>query len=123
MRRQKVKIHGRIKSGEGSLIGNAGEHYVVAELLKQGIIAALTPRNTPSFDILATKGKASARIRVKTKSEQYDHFQWNIKKDGTIFRDMSNNSDFIVMVNLKKEFERPDFFIVPTKQVNRWIMA
>ena len=114
------KTHGRIKSGEGSLIGNAGEHYVVAELLKQGVIAALTPRNTPAFDILATKGKVSARIRVKTKSEQYDHFQWNIKKDGTIFREISRNNDFIVLVNLKTKLERPDFFIVPTMQINRW---
>lgn len=117
------RIHGRIKSGEGSLIGNSGEHYVVAELLKQGVVAALTPRNTPGFDILATKGKVSARIRVKTKSEQYDHFQWNIKKDGTIFREISRKNDFIVLVNLKLNFERPDFFVVPTVQVNRWLMS
>jgi hypothetical protein len=49
-------MKGRIKAGEGVLIGNAGEYYVVAELLKRGIIAALAPRNAPSFDILATKG-------------------------------------------------------------------
>ena len=48
---------GRIKSGEGTLIGNAGEFYVAAELLKRGVIAALAPRNAPTFDILATKGK------------------------------------------------------------------
>ena len=47
---------GRIKSGEGTLIGNAGEFYVAAELLKRGVIAALAPRNAPTFDILATKG-------------------------------------------------------------------
>jgi hypothetical protein len=34
-------MKGRIKAGEGSLIGNAGEHYVMAELLKRGIVAAL----------------------------------------------------------------------------------
>ena len=44
---------GRIKAGEGSLIGNAGEFYVVAELLKRGVIAALVPRNTPAVDVLA----------------------------------------------------------------------
>jgi hypothetical protein len=38
-----------------SLIGNAGEYYVVAELLKRGVIAALAPRNAPAFDILATR--------------------------------------------------------------------
>ena len=28
-------MKGRIKAGEGALIGNAGEYYVVAELLRQ----------------------------------------------------------------------------------------
>ncbi len=53
---------GRIKAGEGTLIGNAGEYYVVAELLKRGVLAALAPRNAPAFDILAVKG--SVRYRV-----------------------------------------------------------
>jgi len=35
-----AKTKGKIKSGLGTLIGNAGEYYVVAELLKRGIIAA-----------------------------------------------------------------------------------
>ncbi len=48
--------HGKIKAGLGSLIGNTGEHYVIAELLKRGIIAAQTPRNAIAFDILATNG-------------------------------------------------------------------
>ena len=63
---------GRIKSGEGTLIGNAGEYYVVAELLKRGVIAALAPRNDPAFDIIATKGSRTVRIRVKTKSAEYE---------------------------------------------------
>ncbi|MEW6717261.1 MAG: hypothetical protein AB1345_07150 [Chloroflexota bacterium] len=34
-------MSGKIKAGLGALIGNAGEHYVMAELLKRGIVAAL----------------------------------------------------------------------------------
>ena len=111
-------MHGRIKAGEGTLIGNAGEHYVMAELLKQGIIAALTPRNATAFDILATNGKYDAKIRVKTKSEQYDHWMWNAKQDGQIFRQLSRQRDFVVMVELKNKLERPNFWIVPTHQIN-----
>jgi len=114
-------MHGKIKSGQGSLIGNSGEHHVIAELLQQGVIAAMTPRNSPSFDIFAAKGKRTVRIRVKTKSEQYDHFQWNIKKDGKIFRQISRDNDFVVMVNLKTKLKRPDFFIVPTYIINKWL--
>ena len=73
------KPTGRIKAGEGVLIGNAGEYYVIAELLKRGVVAALTPRNTPAFDVLATKGNRTVRIRVKTKSAQYSIWQWQVK--------------------------------------------
>ena len=83
---------GRIKAGEGALIGNAGEYFVVAELLKRGCIASLTPRNSPGFDILATKGSKTTRIRVKTKTEGCDKWQWNAKKDGSIFRELSENN-------------------------------
>ena len=48
-------MKGQVKAGKGTLVGNAGEYYVMAELLKRGIIAALAPRNSPSFDILAAK--------------------------------------------------------------------
>jgi hypothetical protein len=38
---------GKIKDGLGTLIGNAGEHYVMAELLKRGVITVLAPRYEP----------------------------------------------------------------------------
>ncbi len=93
-------MKGRIKAGEGSLIGNAGEYYVVAELLKRGIVAALAPRNAPSFDILATRGNRTVKIRVKTKSQEYSVWQWAVKKDGSIFRNLSKDGDFTVLVDL-----------------------
>ena len=114
---------GRIKAGEGTLIGNAGEYYVVAELLKRGIIAALAPRNAPAFDVLATKGHYTARIRVKTKSEQFDSWRWSAKPDGTIFRDLHDASDFTVLVNLTRETKDLAFFIVPTRLVHQWLVT
>jgi hypothetical protein len=113
---------GRIKSGEGTLIGNAGEFYVVAELLKRGVVAALAPRNAPAFDILATKGSRTIRVRVKTKSAEYTDWQWMIKKDGTIFRDLGRNDDFTVMVNLTRETKDLKFFVVPTHRLNQWLV-
>ena len=112
---------GRIKAGEGSLIGNAGEHYVMAELLKRGIIAALTPRNVPGFDILATRGDQTVRIRVKTKSEDYDGWQWNAKEDGSIFKNMGKQNDFTVMVNLARDIRDLKFYIVQTVMLDRWL--
>ena len=114
---------GRIKAGEGTLIGNAGEYYVMAELLKRGIVAALAPRNAPAFDILATKEGKTARIRVKTKSEDYEVWQWAVKKDGSIFRQLAEKGDFTVLVNLTSRTQNLEFFIIPTYLLNQWLLA
>jgi len=114
-------MKGRIKAGEGALIGNAGEYYVVAELLKRGIIAALAPRNAPSFDILATRGNRTVRIRVKTKSQEYPIWQYSAKKDGNIFRDLSKDGDITVLVDLTMATKDLKFYIVPTCRINKWL--
>ena len=112
---------GKIKEGLGTLIGNAGEYYVMAELLKRGIIAALAPRNAPGFDILATNPEKTVRIRVKTKSEEYDAWQWVSKKDGSIFRFMQDDEDFTVLVDLAEDVKNVRYFIIPTKVLNNWL--
>ena len=114
-------MRGRVKAGEGSLVGNAGEFYVVAELLKRGVVAALAPRNAPSFDILATKGNQTVRIRVKTKSQEYTDWQWMAKKDGSIFRDLSKDGDFTILVDLAMEAKDLKFYILQTTQVDSWL--
>ena len=112
-------MKGRIKAGEGGLIGNAGEYYVVAELLKRGIVAALAPRNAPAFDILATRKKQTVKIRVKTKSQEYSVWQYSVKKDGSIFRDLSKHKDFTVLVDLAMKTKDLKFYIVSTWRINK----
>lgn len=114
-------MKGRIKAGEGVLIGNAGEYYVMAELLKRGIVAALAPRNAPSFDILATRGNRTVRIRVKTKSQEYPIWQYSVKKDGSIFRNLSKHRDFTVLVDLAMVTKDLKFYIVSTCRINEWL--
>jgi len=114
-------MKGRIKAGEGALIGNAGEYYVVAELLKRGIVAALAPRNAPSFDILATRDNRTVKIRVKTKSQEYPIWQYSVKKDGSIFRDLSEDGDFTVLVDLAMETKDLKFYVVPTCRIDVWL--
>jgi len=111
----------RIKQGEGTLIGNAGEYFVVAELLKRGVVAALAPRNTPGFDLLAARGSKTVKVRVKTKTEEYDCWQWNAKKNGSIFLGLSPKDDFIVLVNLTQETKEMDYFILPTVKIDGWL--
>mgnify|MGYP001445102562 CR=1 FL=1 len=114
---------GRIKKGEGNLIGNAGEHFVMSGLLIHGWIAALAPRNAPSFDILAVKNDKTLRIRVKTKSADFDSWVWNTKKDGTIFKDLQKNDDITAMVDLTHDVEHSQVFFVPTYILDKLLMA
>ena len=39
---------------KNSMIGNAGEYYVCAELCRRNILALITPKNNPLFDIVAS---------------------------------------------------------------------
>jgi len=107
---------GKIKEGKGTIIGNAGEYLVVGELLKRGVIAAPAPRNNPGFDVLATNGIESLNIRVKTKTEAANSWVWVCKKDAerTIFKNMSHERDFTVLVDLKNEKTPPEYYVIPT---------
>ena len=115
-------VWGQIKAGKGPLIGNAGEYFVVAELLRRGVIAALAPRNTPGFDVMAAEASRSANIRVKTRTAAADSWVWNVKKDGTIFRIVSEN-DFTVLVDLKSPGATVDYFVLRTGEVEQALKA
>jgi len=114
---------GKIKEGKGTTIGNAGEYLVVGELLRRGVIAALAPRNTPGFDILATNGTDSLNVRVKTKTDAADSWVWNAKKDGTIFTGLKSRADFTVLVDLKEENSQPEYYAVPTMTLDGELRA
>jgi len=98
-----------------SLIGNAGEYFVLAELLRRGIVAALAPRNMPDYDILAVDGTQSLKIRVKTKTSRADSFVWNVKPDGRIFGTATKN-DVAVLVDLGN-LEAPIFYALKVRDL------
>lgn len=58
---------------------------------------------------------------MKTKSDEYPDWQWVVKKDGTIFRALSERDDFTVLVNLAMDNKSLRFYIVPTTIVDRWL--
>ena len=94
----------------------------MAELLKRGIVAALAPRNSPLFDILEAKRDRTVRIRVKTKSEEYNSWQWMAKADGSIFKELQDNDDFTILVNLTADTAKLEYYILPTKILNEWLI-
>jgi hypothetical protein len=54
-------------NSDTSLLGAAGEHFVMSELLRRGYIAALAPRGAPNADIVVTDVNARDPARSKSK--------------------------------------------------------
>ena len=112
-----------MKKASRSLVGIAGAHFVAAELSQMGYIATVTSRNTEGIDVLAsnTSGSRTVSIQVKTSSdEQRKNFSrsWILqKKHESIFSD----SLFYVFVDLKPNKEKPDFYIVPSKDAAKYV--
>ena len=65
-----------------NMTGTAGEYFVCAELCRKNVLALLTPKNNPLFDIIASTpdGKKSVAIQVKTMSIRNEQ-GWKLGKD------------------------------------------
>lgn len=66
---------------QSSLLGAAGEHYVLCQLLRRGYIAALAPLGVPNADILITdtEGQRLVAIQVKSKRNIGTDKGWHMK--------------------------------------------
>jgi len=65
-----------------SLIGAAGEHFVMSELLRRGMIAALAPAGVPNCDIVVTDdiGDRLCAVQVKTRLGKGADRGWHMSK-------------------------------------------
>ena len=96
------------------LAGVAGEYFVAAELSRRGWIASISLRNTRGIDILVTNKQASRSITIQCKTSQKKDKKWILnEKSETFFSD----DHFYVFVGLGDYSERPNFHIVPSKDV------
>lgn len=61
-----------------SLTGAAGEHYVMAELLRRGFIAALAPQGVPNMDIVVADptGAQLCAVQVKARLDRSGDGGW-----------------------------------------------
>ena len=92
-----------------NLTGCAGEYSVCAELCRHGLLALITPKNNPLFDVVATnpEGSDSVAIQVKTKSIKNKQ-GWKLGKD--IETPQRNEDLFVVLADLRPD-GRTDFYI------------
>lgn len=96
------------------LAGVAGEYFVAAELSRRGWIASISLRNTRGIDILVTHQEALRSITIQCKTSQKKDKKWLLnEKSETFFSD----DHFYVFVGLGDYSARPDYHIVPSKDV------
>ena len=106
-----------VKGGKHLLVGNSAEYFVMAELLRDGKIAGLLPRNAPDYDIIASNGKKEVKIRVKSKSSNIDGWQWQAKKHPDYCLANICDNDFTILVNVTKAPANPEFFLFKSQNI------
>lgn len=67
-------------ASDTSLLGAAGEHFIMCELLRRGYIAALAPQGVPNTDIVVTDltGTRLCTIQVKSRREVGSDGGWHM---------------------------------------------
>ena len=74
-----------------TILGAAAEHYVMCQLLRRNMIAALAPAGVPDADIIVSDrvGSALAAVQVKARRDIGSDGGWHMKaKHETITRDL-----------------------------------
>lgn len=100
------------------LCGISGEYAAVAELTRRGLVASITLRNTRGIDILVSNADASKSAGVQVKTNQSGKRMWLLNRKA---EDFHSKSLYYVFVCLKAPGNRPDFFVVPSKDVAEYI--
>jgi len=97
-----------------SLTGISGEYFVAAELSRRGFMASITLRNNDSVDIHASNISNNKIFAIQVKTNQSGNRSWilNMRSESH-----QNENFFYIFVALKGLAERPEYFIVPSKNV------
>lgn len=100
-----------------TIVGAAGEYYVLSQLLRRGWIAALAPDGAPNMDILVTdvNNKRLCAIQVKTRRDIGSDKGWHMKAK----HECETADDlFYVFVDVGKQPSDPTkSYILPSKVV------
>lgn len=100
-----------------TLLGAAGEHYVMCQLLRRGYIAALAPVGVPNCDIVVTDdiGDRLCAIQVKTRVAKGSDGGWHMKKK---HETISSATLFYAFVDFGKSLDdHPVCFVIPSAVV------
>jgi hypothetical protein len=103
--------------GNSTMLGAAGEHYVMSQLLRQNKIAALAPAGVPDADIIVSDrvGSVLSAVQVKSRREAGTDGGWHMKaKHEEIARDLL----FYCFVDFGKSVaDMPRCWVIPSAVV------
>lgn len=99
-----------------TLIGAAGEHYVMSQLLRRGYIAALAPAGVPNCDIVVTDdiGDRLCAVQVKTRSGLGSDGGWHMRRK---HETLTSPSLFYCFVDFGNEIGEPVTWVLPAAVV------
>lgn len=103
-----------------NITGISGEYFVAAELSRRGWIAAMTLKNTPNIDVIATTPDGSRNLNIQVKTRSIGNRQGWILNKG-IETLVPNDNFYIVFVDLVGIEEKPDYFLIPKNVFAKWI--
>ena len=112
------RMHGERSNLTSVLCGISGEYAAAAELTRRGFVASITLRNTRGIDILVANADASKSAGVQVKTNQSGKRLWLLNRKA---EDFHSKNLFYVFVCLRPAGHRPDFFVVPSKDVAKYI--
>lgn len=100
-----------------TLTGAAGEHYVMSELLRRGLVAALAPTGVPNCDIVVTDdiGQRLCAVQVKTRNNAGADRGWHMSKK---HESLTSHSLFYCFVDFAVGTDESTFtYVVPAAVV------
>ncbi len=102
-----------------ALLGSAGEHLVMCELLRRDYIAALAPQGVPHMDIVVTD--LVCAIQVKSRLDKGSDGGWHMgaKHEGLISEKL-----FYCFVDFGRAVDQSaDVFVIPSAKVAEVVYA
>lgn len=103
-------------------VGRMGELVVEYELIRRGWIVGnfnASTMNSAGWDLFATRGSRSIRMRVKAKRPGVTCFRWSAKHDGTVLMGLTGaDDDFVAAVSFDS-VGGYEVFLVPSAVVEQ----
>lgn len=99
-------------------IGNAGEYFVASVLSANGFTTTITLGRAEAYDIIAICSKTKKAIKIQVKTSWSNTTNWKL---GEKSENNFDNDFFYFFVNLNELKGVPDYWVVSSKIVAKYI--